>query len=203
MIRIVPIPGPAPDLTRYDLICITSVNGVDTLFSRLADAGRDHRAFAGSRVAAVGSGTAAALAARGVEVDIVPERSVAEGLLEALAEIEISRALILARVVARDALPDGLRARGVEVDVMALYETVPESLDAEQLAAVAAADYVTFTSSSTVRQSAERRGRADLHSATACQHRSRDERHDAGMRAARRSRGRSPRHRRPRRCDRR
>ena len=86
-----------------------------------------------------------------MDVDIVPERSVAEGLLEALAEIEISRALILRAVVARDVLPDGLRARGVEVDVMAVYETVPESLDAEQLASVAAADYVTFTSSSTVR----------------------------------------------------
>ena len=48
-------------------------------------------------------------------------------------------------------LPDALRARGAEVDVVALYETVAEPLDDAQLAAVGRADYVTFTSSSTVR----------------------------------------------------
>ena len=35
--------------------------------------------------------------------------------------------------------------------MLALYETVPEPLDADAVAAVAAADYVTFTSASTVR----------------------------------------------------
>ena len=48
-------------------------------------------------------------------------------------------------------LPDALRARGAEVDVVALYETVAEPLSDAQLSALAAADYVTFTSSSTVR----------------------------------------------------
>ena len=48
-------------------------------------------------------------------------------------------------------LPDALRARGAEVDVVALYETVAEPLSEPQRAAVAGADYVTFTSSSTVR----------------------------------------------------
>jgi uroporphyrinogen III methyltransferase/synthase len=52
---------------------------------------------------------------------------------------------------ARDVLPDALRERGAEVDVVALYETVREPLPDERLRAVASADYVTFTSSSTVR----------------------------------------------------
>jgi uroporphyrinogen III methyltransferase/synthase len=48
-------------------------------------------------------------------------------------------------------LPDALRERGAQVDVVALYETVAEPVSAAQRTAVAAADYVTFTSSSTVR----------------------------------------------------
>ncbi len=52
---------------------------------------------------------------------------------------------------ARDVLPDALRARGAEVEVMALYETVAEPLTTGELTAVREADYVTFTSSSTVR----------------------------------------------------
>ncbi len=52
---------------------------------------------------------------------------------------------------ARDVLPDALRERGVEVDVLALYETIVEPLSAATLAAARQADYITFTSSSTVR----------------------------------------------------
>jgi uroporphyrinogen III methyltransferase/synthase len=48
-------------------------------------------------------------------------------------------------------LPDALRERGSEVDVVKLYETVAEPLSEAELAAARAADYVTFTSSSTVR----------------------------------------------------
>jgi uroporphyrinogen III methyltransferase/synthase len=86
---------------------------------------------------------------------VVPERSVAEGLLEALlprlAGRPAGRALVARAAEARDVLPHGLRRRGIETDVLALYRTVPEPLSEEQLAAVRAADYVTFTSSSTVR----------------------------------------------------
>ncbi len=63
----------------------------------------------------------------------------------------VTRALVARAAEARDVLPEALRERGAEVDVVALYETVAEPLGAEQRAAVAAADYVTFTSSSTVR----------------------------------------------------
>jgi uroporphyrinogen III methyltransferase/synthase len=82
---------------------------------------------------------------------VVPERFVAEALVEALADVPVRRALVARAAEARDVLPDALRARGAEVDVVALYETVAESLSEVQLAAVAAAGYVTFTSSSTVR----------------------------------------------------
>ena len=121
------------------------------LFERLTSAGGDARRLAGARVAAIGPGTAAALAERGVVADVVPEKFVAEGLIDALSSVPVERALIARASEARDALPDALRARGAEVDVVALYETVAEPLSQSQLEAVARADYVTFTSSSTVR----------------------------------------------------
>ena len=64
--------------------------------------------------------------------DIVPERFVAEGLVEALADVPVTRALIARAAEARDVLPDALRERGAEVDVVALYETVAEPLGADQ-----------------------------------------------------------------------
>jgi len=150
-IRIVPIDGPAPDLERYDLVCLTSPNGVRLLFDRLAQAGRDARAFANTRVAAIGPGTAAVLLEHGLIADVVPERFVAEGLVEALADVPVTRALVARAAEARDVLPDALRERGAAVDVLALYETLAEPMTPEEIAGVARADYVTFTSSSTVR----------------------------------------------------
>ncbi len=154
-IRIRPLDFTLPDLGGYDLLCLTSPNGVEALFGAL----RDARDLAGVTVAAIGPGTARALRERGVEADVVPERFVAEGLVEALADVPVSRALIARASEARDVLPDALRERGAEVDVVALYETVREELsDAERERALAA-DYVTFTSSSTVRFFLEAAGR--------------------------------------------
>jgi uroporphyrinogen III methyltransferase / synthase len=150
-IRIAPLDGPAPDLARYDLVCLTSPNGVRFLFERLARAGLDARAFAGVRVAAIGPGTAAALDDHGLIADVVPERFVAEGLVEALADVPVRRALVARAAEARDVLPDALRDRGAEVDLVALYETVAEPVSEGARTAVTGADYVTFTSSSTVR----------------------------------------------------
>jgi uroporphyrinogen III methyltransferase/synthase len=150
-IRIVPRDGPPPEIAGYDLVCLTSPNGVRILFARLAEAGRDARSLAGATVAAIGPGTAAALEQHGVRPDVVPERFLAEGLVQALADLPVRRALIARGAGAREVLPDALRQRGAEVDVLTLYETVAERLPAGRRAAVAAADYLTFTSSSTVR----------------------------------------------------
>jgi uroporphyrinogen III methyltransferase / synthase len=150
-IRIVPLDGPAPDLVDCDLVCLTSPNGVRLLFARLAAAGQDARALAGATVAAIGPGTARTLREHGVIADVVPEQFVAESLVAALADVPVERALVARAAEARDVLPDALRDRGAAVDVLALYETVADPLDADTLAAARAADYVTFTSSSTVR----------------------------------------------------
>jgi uroporphyrinogen III methyltransferase/synthase len=151
VIRTHDLPGPPLDPTPYDLICLTSANGVKTLFERLRDGGRDARSLAAARIAAIGPGTAKALAAHGIGADVVGDRFVAESLVEALAAVPVRRALVARALEAREALPEALRARGAEVDVLALYETTPEPLSEPALAAARAADYITFTSASTVR----------------------------------------------------
>jgi uroporphyrinogen III methyltransferase/synthase len=146
-IRTVSLPAEVPDLAGYDLLVVSSPNGVRELFAHL----RDARELAGLRVAAMGPGTARALKEHGIAADIVPKRSVAEGMVEALAEVHSQRVLIARGKEGRDVLPEALRERGATVDVLPLYETVPEPLGAEEIAAVQRADYVTFTSASTVR----------------------------------------------------
>jgi uroporphyrinogen III methyltransferase/synthase len=150
-IQTVSLAAEVPDLGAYDGLVATSPNGVHELFARLRDSGRDARSLAGLHIAAMGPGTARALGEHGVAPDTVPARSVAEGLVEALADVALQRVLIARAREGRDVLIDALRERGAQVDVLALYETVPETLDAEAVSAVAAAHYVTFTSASTVR----------------------------------------------------
>jgi uroporphyrinogen III methyltransferase / synthase len=163
---------------EYALICVTSPNGAHLLFEALSTAGLDARSLTGPKkkqvgeggpgasantgtiVAAIGPGTAQALAEHGVAADVVPDRFVAEALVEALAGVEVAnRPVLVARAAeARDVLPEALRDRGAEVDVVALYETVREQPDPGAVEAAQAADYVTFTSSSTVRNLTEALG---------------------------------------------
>jgi uroporphyrinogen III methyltransferase/synthase len=137
----------------YELVCLTSPNGAALLMEALDAVGRDARALAGATVAAIGPGTAAELRRGGIRADVVPERSVAEALVEALEATDVDgREVLVARArEARDVLPDALRGRGARVDVVALYETVAEPAAAGSADELARADYVTFTSSSTVR----------------------------------------------------
>jgi uroporphyrinogen III methyltransferase/synthase len=158
-IRIEPLIG-SDDVRRavealhsYALVCVTSPNGARLLFEAMAAQGRDARALANASVAAIGAGTEAALAANGVLADIVPERFVAEELVEELDKLELEgKPVLIARAAeARELLPEALRKRGARVDVVALYETVAEKPDPDALERARDADFITFTSSSTVR----------------------------------------------------
>ena len=141
---------------RPRLAVFTSANAVHLVWEALLATGRDARDLAGVRLAAIGPETAAALAAHGLRADLVPEEFVAE----AVADLLIGEGVVGHRVwlpraaLARDVLPDRLRAAGAEVEVLALYRTVLPPGAPEQLAAVlddGPVDAVTFTSSSTVR----------------------------------------------------
>jgi uroporphyrinogen III methyltransferase/synthase len=146
-IRIEPLPADVPDLSAYDLVCVTSPNGAHELLRRV----RDARALAGPLIAVIGPGTARALREHGIEADVVPARSVAEGLVEALAPLTIRRALVARAEEGRDVLPDALRGRDAQVDVLVLYRTVAEPLDDDTRAAALGADLATFTSASSAR----------------------------------------------------
>jgi uroporphyrinogen III methyltransferase/synthase len=136
----------------YDWVVVTSPNGADRLLAAVRDAGHDARALGGTRLAAIGPGTAEALARAQLVADLVPERFVAEALLDALPDAgPDGGTVLLARAAeARDVLPDGLAARGWAVDVVEAYRTEPLPLDETRRAALAGAEVVTFTSSSTV-----------------------------------------------------
>jgi uroporphyrinogen III methyltransferase/synthase len=146
-IRTRPLDAGLPDPAGFDLVCVTSPTGAELLMDRL----RDARALAGVTVAAIGPGTARALRARGVEPDVVPARAVAEGLVEALADVAVERALIVRAAEGRTVLRDALRARGAEVEEAVLYATEAEALDDGARAAAAGADYLLFASGSAVR----------------------------------------------------
>lgn len=146
---------------------LTSVNGVERFFAEL----RDARVLGGVRVAAIGPGTAAALTRRGVVPDLVPDRFVAESLLDGFPPAPASydgRVLLARAAVARDILPDGLRERGWTVDVVDVYQTVSGSPTERELADAASADAITFTSSSTVERYLEVAGRDRVPGFVAC-----------------------------------
>jgi uroporphyrinogen-III synthase len=156
-------------LGTYDWVVVTSPNGAARVGAALDGAGLDARAFAGARVAAIGPATAAALRTIGVRADLVPERFVAESLLDAMAAGSgPGRALLARAEVARDVLPHGLRDRGWEVDVVDAYRTVPATLTDEQRAAIQHADVITFTSSSTVDRFVEAVGAGAVPAVVAC-----------------------------------
>ncbi len=144
-----------PILAGHDLIVVSSPTGVRELFAALEREGRDARALAGHRIAAMGPGTARALREHGVIADVVPDRAVAEGMVEALRDVPVGSALLVRAREGRDVLPDALRERGAQVAVLAVYETLAEPLDPGRMGAVSAADWITFTSASTVRFLAE------------------------------------------------
>ncbi|MEO7096469.1 MAG: uroporphyrinogen-III synthase, partial [Polyangiales bacterium] len=156
-----PLRHAATALATYDFVAFTSANGVDRLFSAIADAGLDARAFRGAKIAAIGPGTARALERHGVRADLSPAEhrgeALAEEVLRALGSAARGKRVLLPRAaVARDAFPDALRAAGVEVDVVAAYRTVvPAQADiyeVRRLLESRSLDVVLFTASSTVEQ---------------------------------------------------
>jgi uroporphyrinogen-III synthase len=144
--------GPLDDALRgldgFDWIVFTSANGVDAVFARLAAAGKDARDVGRRKVAASGPVTARALKERDVAPTLVPDRYVAEAILESLGDVSGKRFLLPRADIAREALAVGLTQRGAVVTEVAAYRTVGVSGPPPDLSG---ADAVTFTSSSTVR----------------------------------------------------
>ena len=146
------------NLQRYEWLVVTSANSVRAIVERCgercAGMGIAPADFAYLKVAAVGRSTARTLEKAGLRASVVPKEYVAESLLEALpGELSGNRVLIARAEVARDVIPDALRRRGAEVDVVEAYRTVVprDSVDKiREVFANTSPDAATFTSSSTV-----------------------------------------------------
>ncbi len=140
----------------YDWLVFTSPNGVTSFFDYFFKANDDIRALGICRIAAVGPATAAKLKELHLRVDAMPEEYVAKKVAEAISkkdDVENLRILILRAEVASPELPKQLEDLGGIVDDVACYRTVPETDDVNGAAAKLVeegADWVTFTSSSTV-----------------------------------------------------
>ena len=142
-------------LDSYDGLIFTSVNGVKFFMRRLREKGKDVRELKGLRLYAIGPKTEKAVNALGINVDVVPEDFVAESLLDSLGKENIKgkRFLLPRAAVARETLPDQLRAQGATIDVAPTYRTIRPQTDTKELTRrlkEGSIHAVTFTSSSTV-----------------------------------------------------
>jgi len=141
---------------NYDWIIFTSVNGVQFFFERFRIAGKDARALAGVRIAAIGPATAAALSAYGIMADAMPESYVSEAVVDLFSGMSMTgKTVLLPRAAeARDLIPQGLTEMGARVDVVETYQSIPSKGAKAALTELFAGnpvDVVTFMSPSAVR----------------------------------------------------
>jgi uroporphyrinogen III methyltransferase / synthase len=148
-----PLDNALSNLSQYDGLIFTSANGVRFFADRLKTIDQDIRELKGIRVYTIGPKTAEAVRDLGIRVDVVPEKFVAESLIESMENVKGKRFLLPRATVAREILPEQLRKMGALVDVAPAYKTVLPSQSVETLAKRLKAgniDVITFTSSSTV-----------------------------------------------------
>lgn len=145
------------DAHTYQWIVFTSPNGVDVFFDWFYKLYQDARSIGGPRIAAVGPGTAARVKAHHLAVDMIPEKHVAEGLIEAFKDqvgsVENEMILWVRPEGARDVVARELEKLGAIVDEAIAYRTVPETDDIAggiRRFRDEGADVITFTSASTV-----------------------------------------------------
>jgi uroporphyrinogen III methyltransferase/synthase len=143
------------DAHTYDWLVFTSPNGVDAFFEAFYTVFKDARSLGGVRIAAIGPATAEKVRSYRFEVDLQPEKYVAEEIVKAFqAETTVENLkILLARAEnAREVLATELTRLGAIVDEAIAYRTVPETEDVAGGIArfrEEGADWITFTSSST------------------------------------------------------
>jgi uroporphyrinogen-III synthase len=147
-----PLDSALRELSTYDWLLLTSTNAVHAVVERAAACGI---VFEGNmpQVAAVGKATAEAAAHAGFNIALTPKEYVAESLIESLAGLAAGQRILLARAaIARDLIPDQLRAMGAIVDVVDAYQNVIPNGAPDKLRTALASriDAATFTSSSSV-----------------------------------------------------
>ena len=140
---------------EYDWLIFTSPNGVQRFFDAFFAVYEDARSLGNPRIAAIGPGTAKKIREYHIGVDLLPEKFVAEGLIDAFKKESVENLTMLwvKAAESREVISEGLTAMGAIVDECIAYRTVPETEDptgAKERLASEGADLITFTSGSTV-----------------------------------------------------
>jgi uroporphyrinogen-III synthase len=156
-----PLDDALKNIRNYDWLILTSANGVEAMWERVRKLRITRRNLKHLQIAAIGPATKKAIVKHGLKVKMVPEEYVAESVVKGLRDkVKGKRVVLIRAKVARDLIPEELRAAGAEVDVVEAYETVvPEKSRARLRALMKNAKrrphIVTFTSSSTVKNFAD------------------------------------------------
>ena len=162
-IRIEPIENQAAlqeaiaELASFDWVIFTSTNAVDAFFDALEKAGLDARALGANRICAIGPATAKQLGQFGIKPDAQPEKYTTANIVETLTsqqQLAGKRVLCPRADIAPKNLTQALTAAGATVKDIAAYRTVPENTNSEivmEMLDQGQIDWVTFTSSSTVK----------------------------------------------------
>ena len=156
-----PLDDALKSINNCDWLILTSANGVEAMWERLRKLRIPRRNLTHLQIAAIGPATKKAIVKHGLKVKMVPEEYVAESVVKGLRDKVSGKRVVLIRAkVARDVIPEQLRASGAQVDVVEAYETVvPEKSRARLRKLMKNASrrphIVTFTSSSSVRNFAE------------------------------------------------
>jgi uroporphyrinogen III methyltransferase / synthase len=143
-------------LRDYDWLIFTSANGVRFFLDRLDHSRHDLRAIK-ARICAIGPATRQAIEELHLKVDLMPEEYIAEGVVKAFAGEDLAgKKILLPRAaVARDVIPIELGKLGAQVDVVEAYRNVvPSNATArahDVFSSEKKPDWITFTSSSTVK----------------------------------------------------
>ncbi len=144
------------NMSSYDWVIFTSINGVEHFYNRLSTIKKDSRIFATSKISAIGPATAQGLKERGIEPDFIPTAYMAEGIVEGLNQFGVNgkNILIIRAKEARELLPVELEKAGANVKILTIYETIASENNKEELTKMIendTIDCVSFGSSSTVK----------------------------------------------------
>ena len=168
----IPVDEAIQELSSFDWIIFTSMNGVEAFMGRLWFHQKDVRSLANAKVCCIGPRTEEEAKRWGLAADLVPKEFQAEGILESLGnqDVQGQRILIPRAKVAREILPEQLRRMGALVRVVHCYQAVPAKIDRESIFnrfRNQDIQYLTFTSSSTVKNFCQLFGdRQEVHQLT-------------------------------------
>ena len=148
------------NIRTYNWLIFTSVNGVKLFFKRLYFHKKDVRELYGIKVCAIGPKTAETFKEFGIYPDVIPEKYQAEFVVKALEKqgIKGKKFLLPRAKVAREILPEKIREKGGIIDIVTVYKTITPDTDKELVLNYlqnSNIDYITFTSSSTVKNFVE------------------------------------------------